>query len=395
MTVHSVNSYNAITTDSSVGLENRKLLGGTSVSIRHRRTYLGLVLLLMAALLMSGCGKKEEVIKETEISVNTAQAQERSIAKSTRYAGTVRGQNEVYLLPKAAARVTAIMVKPGDKVGQGQVIMTLDSSDYQAGAAQAQAGLKAAQIQLESARSNLERTQKLHDAGAASPQQLEAATSGYEAAQVGVEQGNAALAMASIQLNNCTLTSPISGVVGNINLSLGDTANPASPAAIISETSQLEIEVMVSESEISFIQTGSSVDVYIKAVSDKPFTGQVATVATVPDTVKRNYPVKITLDNPEGKIRSGMFAEVAVNTVSKNNVVCVPTNAVVPKGARTVVYVVDDKKRAREREVEVGIENNQYVEIAKGLKTGEKVITKGSTLVAEGTLVRVVTGGAD
>ena len=362
---------------------------------RRKRTYWGLIVVLMAAFLVSGCGQKEEVVKETEISVNTAQVQERSIAKSARYAGTVRGQNEVYLMPKVAARVIGIYVKPGDRVAQGQTLITLDSSDYQAAVAQAEAGVKSAALNLETARANLERTEKLHAAGAVSQQQLEQAQTGYEAAQVGVEQANAALAMASQQIGYCNLTSPISGVVGSINLSLGDTANPASPAAVISETSQLEIEVMVSESEINFIEVGSPVDVYIRAVSEEAFKGQVATVATVPDVVKRNYAVKVTLDNPDGKIKSGMFAEVAVNTISKDNAVCVPTNAVVPKGSRTVVYVVDGEKRAREREVEIGIENTSYVEIVKGVSVGEEVITKGSTLVADGTLVRVITGGAN
>ena len=362
---------------------------------RRKSTYWGLIVLLMAAFLLSGCGQEQEVIKETEISVNTAQVEERNIAKSVRYAGTVRGQNEVYLMPKVAARVTGIRVNPGDAVSQGQTLITLDSSDFHAAVAQAEAGVKAANIQLETARLALERTQKLHEAGAASQQQLEQAQSAYDGAQVALEQANAALAMASQQIGYCNLTSPISGVVGSINLSLGDTANPASPAAVISETSQLEIEVMVSESEISFIEVGSPVDVYVRAVSEEAFKGQVASVATVPDPVKRNYAVKISLDNPEGKIKSGMFAEVAVNTISKDNAVCVPTNAVVPKGSRTVVYVVDGEKRAREREVEIGIENTSYVEIVKGVSVGEEVITKGSTLVADGTLVRVITGGAN
>jgi len=365
------------------------------VRTKHKSTYWGLIVVLIAAFLVSGCGQEQEVVKETEISVNTAQVQEANIAKSVRYAGTVRGQNEVYLMPKVPARVTAIHVRPGDVVSQGQTLITLDSSDYQAAVAQAEAAVKGAAIQLETARAALERTQRLHEAGAVSDQQLEQAQSGYDGAQVGVETANAALAMASQQIGYCNLTSPISGVVGSINLSLGDTANPASPAAVISETSQLEIEVMVSELEISFIEVNSPVDVYVRAVSEEAFKGQVASVATVPDPVKRNYAVKISLDNSEGKIKSGMFAEVAVNTISKDNAVCVPTNAVVPKGARTVVYVVDEESRAQEREVEIGIENSNYVEIVNGLSVGEEVITKGSTLVAEGTLVRVITGGAN
>ena len=128
---------------------------------RRKSTYWGLIVVLMAALLVGGCGQTEEAVKETEISVNTAQATERNIAKSVRYAGTVRGQNEVYLIAKVPARVTGIHVNPGDKVSQGQKLITLDSSDYQAAVAQAQAGVKAATLQLENARLGLERTEKL------------------------------------------------------------------------------------------------------------------------------------------------------------------------------------------------------------------------------------------
>jgi RND family efflux transporter MFP subunit len=195
------------------------------VKTRRKSTYWGLIVVLMAALLVGGCGQTEEAVKETEISVNTAQATERNIAKSVRYAGTVRGQNEVYLIAKVPARVTGIHVNPGDKVSQGQKLITLDSSDYQAAVAQAQAGVKAATLQLENARLGLERTEKLHAAGAASQLQLEQAQSAYDGALVGVETANAGLAMASQQIGYCNLTSPINGVVGSINLSLGDTAN--------------------------------------------------------------------------------------------------------------------------------------------------------------------------
>ena len=125
---------------------------------KGKSTYWGLIVLLMAAFLVSGCGQEQEVIKETEISVNTAQVEERNIAKSVRYAGMVRGQNEVYLMPKVAARVTGIRVNPGDAVSQGQTLITLDSSDFHAAVAQAEAGVKAANIQLETARLALERT---------------------------------------------------------------------------------------------------------------------------------------------------------------------------------------------------------------------------------------------
>lgn len=365
-----------------------------------------LLVLVLSLSLLIGCEKEKEVVKETELSVSTVKVEKRNIAQAVKYPGTVRGVNEVYIMPKASARVTAIYVKPGDRVSAGQTLLTLDSSDFEAGmrqgeaaVAMAEAGKRANDIQLEDARLNYERMKKLFDAGAASQQQLEAVESAVKLLETGsidaaLEQAQAGLMLAQTQLSHCTITSPISGVVGSVNLSLGDTASPTSPAATVSDTSLLEIETLVSESEVSYIQTGAVVNVLVKAAAEKPFQGRVDSVSIVPDPMKRNYTVKVVLDNPDNKIKSGMFAEVVISTVSKDDAVSVPLAAVVPRSGRQIVYTVDSKNRAREIDVETGLRDNNYVEIVSGLKAGEQVITKGNTLVNNGTLVRVVSGGA-
>ena len=373
---------------------------------KRRPICLLLCLLFTVSLVVTGCGKEKEVVKETELSVRTAEAGIQDIAKNESYAGTVRGKNEVYIMPKIAARVTGIYVKAGDRVRAGQTLVTLDNSDFQAGIKQAEAAVTMAEaskrandVAAETARSAYERTQKLYEAGAASAQQLEAARSQYESLVAGtadatIAQAQAGLQAAQSQLDKCTLTSPIDGVVGTVSLSLGDTANVASPAAIVTDVSELEVQVMVSESDVSFIKPESPVDVLVKEVSDQSFKGVVKSIASVADPEKRNYLVKVSLPNQEGKIKSGMFAEVKIATESKSQVVCVPAGAVLPQNGRTIVYTVDKNKRARSVEIQTGIKNDRYIEVTKGLKAGQTVIVKGNTLVNDGTLVRVVTGGA-
>ena len=360
----------------------------------HKRAGLiVMMLVLLIATLVTGCSEEQTVEKETEITVNAAVAQKQNISKSSSYSGIVRGQNEVYIIAKAAARVTGIYANPVDSVSQGQTLITLDSSDYNASVRQVQAGLQMAELSLGNARQNFERITKLYEADAISQKDFEAAQNGVNTAEVAVEQASAGLAQVMTQVNNCTITSPISGILGSINLSLGDMASPASPAAVVTDTSRLEIEILVSESEVSYITPGSEVDVKIKAVGDQKFKGTVANVATVADPMKRNYAVKVSLDNPENMIKSGMFAEVSLSTVNKDGAICVPAPALVIKGSKTVVFTVDEEKRARAKEVEVGIENSNYVEIISGILEGEEVITRGNTLVTDGTLLRVVAGG--
>lgn len=367
--------------------------------------YIGLILVLALSLL-PGCNKEKEVVKETELTVATAKVEKKDIAQAVKYPGTVRGLNEVYIMPKVPARVTAIFVKPGDRVSAGQSLLTLDSSDFEAAIKQAEAAVALAEagktantIQLENARLAYERTQKLFDAGAASQQQLEAAKSAYDILNTGssdasLAQAQAGLLAAQTQLGHCTITSPINGVVGSINLSLGDTASPTSPAATVSDTSRLEIETLVSESEVSYIKTGDVVDVAVKAAGEKPYKGRVDSVSSIPDPVKHQYTAKVVLDNQDNKIKSGMFAEVIIGTESKQEVLCVPISSVIPRSGREIIYTVDNKNRAHEVEVKTGLRDRTNVEIVSGLKAGEQVITKGNTLVNNGTLVRVVAGGA-
>jgi len=374
--------------------------------IRRGRYFFVMICLLVALFAVGGCSKSQEVVKESEITINTAPAKVQDLTKSVRYSGIIRGKNEVYLMPKVAARVTGINVQAGDSVKAGQTLITLDNTDFiagvrqaEAGVAMAQAGLRSNELQLESARADYERAQSLHAAGAFSDQQLELARLKYEAlttgsAQAGVDQAEAALLSARTALDKCAITSPIDGVVGSIGLSLGDTANPAAAAAIVSDTAELQVEVMVSESEVSYIQKGSAVEVNINAVQEEAFTGQVESIASVADPTKRNYTVKVALPNPDGRIKSGMFAELKINTLSKKNIIAIPVGGVIPKGGRDIVFVVDQDNRAREGEVKTGIKNDQYIEIISGLQAGQEVIVKGNTLVSDGTLVRVVPGGA-
>ncbi|QGU00451.1 hypothetical protein SYNTR_1857 [Candidatus Syntrophocurvum alkaliphilum] len=367
--------------------------------------YLMLCLLLILSLFISGCGQDEEVIQESELTVTIANAEKRDIARSMSYTGAVRGQNEVYIMPKVPARVTNVHVQPGDHVVNGQKLLTLDSSDFDAAIKQAEAGLASAkankrqsEIALEAAKKNYERMQRLHEEGAISDQQLEMARDEHESLDSGsidaaVAQAEAALMEANNQLENTIITSPINGVVGNISLSLGDTANPNEPAAIVTETSHLEVEVLVGENEISHIQKDSEVDVYIRAAREEPFTGTITSVASAADPMKQSYPVKVSLQNEDNLIKSGMFAQLRINTISADDVLCVPRNAVIPRGGQQVVFIVDEENRARQIEVETGVESSQWIEVLNGMEEGQKVITRGNTLVSDGSLVRGVTGG--
>lgn len=366
-----------------------------------------LIMLLSASWLISSCSSKQQADKEKEQAVSAVNVEKRDITKNVRYSGMLRGSNEVSIIPKVSARVTGIYVKPGDVVSAGQTLLTLDASDYEAAVHIAEAAVgvaeankRAADVNLEQARLAYERAKTLHDAGAVSDQALEQAKAAYDvlaagAAGAALEQAQASLQQARTNIGHCTLTSPINGVVGNVILSLGENSSLSSAAVIVTDSTELEASILVNESEISYVKEADEVSVLVKAVDSQPFQGKVVSISTVPDPQRKNFTVKVALPNQDSRIRSGMFAEVNVNTQSKSGVLVAPVNAIIPRGGRMLVYVVDENSRAKEVDVEIGLKNDEYAEIVKGLAEGQTVITKGNTIVQDGTLVKVIAGGAE
>jgi len=338
-----------------------------------------MVVMSLSLLLMSGCGEKEAVEKENKLSVSVTQVKLGTIQKMVDYTGTLQGMEEAQLIPRMSARVMAVKVKPGDQVKQGQVLVQLDNKDMAAPMISARANLTSAQ-------STYQRTLELFKQGAVSQQQLDGAKTALDVAQAQY-QGAAATAA------NAVITSPINGTVGAVYVKEGDTANPAAPALVVSNLSQLETEIAVNESDIVAITAGATVKVKINAAGDKEFAGVITAVSPVADTNTKSYPVRVRLSGDITGLKSGMFALVNLATVKKESVVVIPSGAVSEKGAAKVVYVLQAGNKVHEVEVETGLNTDKEVEIISGVKAGETIEIKGQTLRHKGNEKKVVKGG--
>lgn len=377
----------------------------SGVATRHGKILVVLVILSLFAG-MSGCGKKNQEEANT-INVETAVVSIMDITRYSSYSGKVRGSLEEEVMAELPRRVTAVLVTEGQAVRRGQVLIRLDASKLDAAVQQAEAAVASAlaaqaanAVQRQTALSNYERTQTLYDAGAASAQALEAARAQYDAlntgaAEAGVAQARAALNLARQNLADCEITSPMDGIVGRLDVAVGDTASLQSPVAAINNTADLEVEVRVGESDVSSVQAGASVQVRIGAIGEEPLTGTVKSVASVANPTTHTYPVKVALPNdPEGRVKSGMFAEVMLGTQQRTGVLAIPMDAVLPKSGESVVYVVNNENRAQAAVVQTGLDDGTYTEITSGLQAGQRVVTKGNTLIDETSVLNLADGGS-
>lgn len=189
-----------------------------------------------------------------------------------------------------------------------------------------------------------------------------------------------------------TLKSPFDGVVSSINAQIGEIPIGFNHPIVVSDTSQLSLEVMVSNKDIGLISIGNEYKVSIQDKKGKivDTSGKVASIDPIANEEK-DYSVKITLPNKE-KFISGSFAEVYVPNTKREETLVISKNALFRTDGAPFVYIVGPENKVKKVKVALGMENDDYVEILSGLRSGHKVITRGKDSVNIGDIVNIVGG---
>lgn len=375
---------------------------------------IGLSIMIVMASWLTGCRQAAvDIPEERAISVAVTQAEYGDLAVNTTLTGQVTPIREVRLVPKIPGTVNQVHVSVGDAVTQGQTLITLDQRDVQNSARQAEAALSIAQAGLETARAglasaemqhsqalrDLERTQTLYAQGAMTQQQLEQAEmaasetglntsrSQVSQAEAQVHQARVALDIASASLQDTVMVSPFTGTVVELNATAGELLSGQGAAATIAQLDTMTLKTQVSEYLINRFIPGQEVTLRIPAAFNGVVTGVVNNIAPAPATGTMTYPMEIQVANPEGLIKSGMFAEVEIATETRKNSLLIPSASVVVREGRTVVFLADGN-RAVMKEVIVGIDNGDVTEIAYGLTAGDLVVYQGQDFLEDGSLIQ-------
>lgn len=329
--------------------------------------------------------------QKNPVNVAVTHAAISNIQVTTPLTATVQAHNQVSLSATLQAKVTDVYVSVGDHVAAGTPLFSLDSTQVQSAATQAEVALNQAQTNLNSAKANWDRMTALYDDGAIPKVQLDQAQDAYHNALSMVNQAQASVSSAEDNLENGTVTTPISGYVTELNVKKGMFPPPGVAAATVTDTSNLEIKTNVSEYLISKICVGQPVSVMIKSLSDQPFSGKIKTISPAPSAQSFTYPITVALNGKHHGVMAGMFAEVEIVSDHRENVVCIPSNSVLVKGGQTQVVVLDEKQIPTFQPVETGLDNGTLVEIKSGLKPNDIVVIQGQNYVIAGEAVHIVT----
>ena len=358
-----------------------------------RITFIFITALL--SILYVGCGEKEA----TDEIIRPVRYQEVITGGSGRmrsFSGTAKAGIESKLSFKVAGTIRSINVQVGDVVKRGQVIATIDATDYSIKVKEAEAGLKEAESQELNAKNNYDRSKSLYETNSISKSELDAARAQFESIKAGVERLKSSLQYARLQLSYTRLIAPIDGKIAEVPAEINENVDAGRHVVTITSKGKTDVEISMPEVLISKIETGKEVSVTFDAIRDKTYAGKVSEVGISTGGFSTTYLVKITLDVEDPQIRSGMAAKVIFNFESSgelNRIIVPPATVGEDSEGRYVYTVLPDAEGngvAKKVSVIVGDLTADGLEIIEGLINGDMIITAGVTRIQDGQKVKLL-----
>jgi membrane fusion protein (multidrug efflux system) len=231
---------------------------------------------------------------------------------------------------------------------------------------------------LDEARANVEAAEaRLRRAGQPSSEVA------VNAAQTGVEYAGAALELARLQLREATIVAPISGIVAEAHQQQGATVPAGTPILSI-QPPDYELIVGIDERQLSQVSPGQAVSILVDVFPGESFSGTVRIISPSVDPRSRTVSTRVDVQDPRGKLKNGLQAQVAIAGAKRTAALIVPREAVVGTADTSVMTVTDG--RARKQPVQIGIQDGRSVEIVQGLSEGTEVILS-PTGILDGDIV--------
>lgn len=328
-------------------------------------------LFILAFTLLYGC-KSEHEIENKEfqklptVPVSIITATESFPARQVEVMGTVQAADRASIAARISGNITEMPVKPGSRVKQGDLLLSISAGEISAKLLQAQA-------QFEQADRNLKRERNLLKKNAATPETVKTLEESRRIAEAAYKEARTMLSYTSIK-------APFDGVVTRKIANIGDLATPGKPLLQLENESRLQIVTDIPEALILGISIGDTLPVNIQA-AELNITGEVTEIAPVADPKSRTATVKLTI--PHGiKIRSGQFARIALPG-ARGMAIMVPESAVLSFGQMERVFVVREDI-AYMQLVKTGLRHGDQLEVLSGISPGDTVISTGNKHLRDG-----------
>lgn len=372
-------------------------------------------------------------VSKTAVEVKTAKTAEKNTGDT--YKATLEAYQQGVVTSKISAKVLSVAVENGQYVNAGDLIATLDDTDIQNSIKTAQAqiqvneqqvnaaqqqlnssqvALQKMQISLDDAKRNYDRQKTLFDNGAISKTDLETAEKTLNNAQADYNSGQATIeySKASIETNkasleaqkvtlekaqndltNTTIKSPISGVISGKALNVGQVASQGTALAYVNDISSVYATIQIPQEKINSVEIGQEATVTVNGIDTK-YDGTVQSMDALVDTTSRVFNCKIKIDNGDKSLHPGVYAKAELLSSEKAQVITVPINALVGTEGDYSVFI-DDNEKAKKQKVTIGDTDDNNVEIASGIKDGDKIICSNTGTLQDGDAIDITSSESD
>ena len=364
-----------------------------------RRHVIQTVLGLLATLATLGCGQGEGPTASSPaprpaVVVATSTLAPTLALESFEVSGGLEPWRRVDLASKLLARVDTLTVREGDRVSAGQTLAELEKRDLDAAVAQAEAAVAMAEAELENATAQHQRMTTLRERGSVTAKNLEDATAHFLSAGAALDLARANLEAAQVAVGYAKVVAPFDGWLVKRHIEAGDMATPGRPLLTVEDLSRMKVRLAVPESRALDLEAGTPTTVEILG---NEIAAVIDRVVPAGDPASRSFEVQVVLDNPDGRLKSGLFARARL-AAGERRLLAVPVSAVVHRGQLDGVFVVSDD-RARLRWVEVGQRldaGEPLLEIVAGLSEGEQIVLSPPGSLRDGDPVETTptTGGS-
>ncbi|MFZ2491787.1 MAG: efflux RND transporter periplasmic adaptor subunit [Thermoanaerobaculia bacterium] len=327
----------------------------------------------------AAAAKKEAEGKEkAPVPVSVAAVTTGPISSYVSSTANLVAENEVKIVSEADGRVERLLVEEGDHIQQGQPLALLNRGD-------AQILREKARVRASNARVAFVRASDMNEKSLVSQD-------AFDKVSMEKQVADQELAEAEYRLGKTTIRAPFSGTVTERMINVGQHVRPSDVLFTLTDFDPLVARIFLPERDVLTLQNGREVRLTLRASSEVAFRGRIRQISPVVDTSTGTVKVTVEAVNPPAAVRPGAFVTVEIVRETRPSAMRVPREAVVRELREAHVFVADGKV-ARRRDVTLGIEEGNVVEVVSGVKVGDKVIVAGQGALKDGSAVKVAAKG--
>lgn len=318
--------------------------------------------------------------------------QQGDVSRLLSLSGALRAFNQAQIKARVAGDVRDVLVREGESVQAGQVVIRMDPSDYEARLAQAQGALAAAQGQLDIARQARDNNQALLAKNFISKNAYDNGVNQYAIAVANVDSAKGALAVAQKALADTQVRAPMAGLISNRSVQPGEKISADNRLLDVVDLRTMELEAAVPAMEISRLRVGQQVQVRIEGIAS-PVEGKVVRINPATVSGSRSIMAYVQIANPDLQLRAGMFAQAELVVEKKSGVLLIPQAAVQYEAGKPFVYAIENNA-VQQKWITPGLagdsQGNAVTEVSAGLAPGMTIVRNNLGSMRAGIPVRLV-----